>query len=434
MTVVIIYDIIIVSTTRRIPGMEHTLELSKMISERTFDALIHSLKKCHFNRLAWTSNAYADKGIPMICLRKFKPRRRNDKGELVTLDNEPNMYMIILSINTGTMFGGDGFLSNDTSIFTPDFAKAIYANIFEEIPELEINPNYKEQGLQEYWDTGIVPPILEEYYELNSFKLRRIDFTLDIALSPQQYMQLIAFGKEPSRSTYQRKTFTQNDDGVDDDEPDFDDMEDILQEFTSDTKYIYYKSKSLNINIYLKGEQLKRYNKIDSDNTSYDFLRVEFQVKKGKLNTLNKKHGIRERCFHKMPIQIIEADILNYYIKQLTTTGTYVTYDTAMNIVATSAFKPSKKKRISRLLELIVQKNGIAELLKAVDDGTITELGKPSTVRTYLRDIQKLGINPVTLSAEMEIGIPNAKKVTSTDEQEDTIVLLPNLLDFINNI
>ncbi len=405
--------------------MVHTFELSRMIDENTFEALVHSLKNCRFNRVAWTTTAYADKGISMVCLRKFKPRRKDNSGQWITLETEPYMYMVILSINTGLMFGNDGYRATNATAFTSVFIRAIYDRILELIPELEWNAELKVRGYEEYQNTGKMPVILQQYYDANTFMLRRIDYALDIAVSPQQYIQLIAWSKEIKRKTYKRQLYEQNID-MEDDEPDFDDMDDILQEFASDTKYVYYKSKSLNINIYLKGEQLRADGLISEDNHDYDFLRIEFQVKKNKLNGLNRKFKVHSRCFHTMPIPEMEAEVFNYYLNQLTGTGTYVTADTAKAIIDNADYKPSKKAKLKYLIELIVQKQGVTPVLNDVENGVITDLGKPSTVNAYLREIKELGINPVTLSAEMEGGTIEATPVNATG---DILKVLPNLLD-----
>lgn len=405
--------------------MVHTLELSRMIDEKTFEALLHSLKKCRFNRIAWTTTAYADNGISIVCLRKFKPKRKDKSGQWVTLETEPYMYMIILSINPGLMFGKDGYCATNASRFTSAYIRAIYDTILELIPELECDAHLKVQGLAEYQNTGKMPMSLWMYYDYNAFMLRRIDYTLDVVVSPQQYIQLIAWSKEIQRKAYKRQIYEHNIDR-EDDEPDFDDMDDILQEFASDTKYVYYKSKSLNINIYLKGEQLRADGLISEDNHDYDFLRIEFQVKKNKLNGLNRKFKVHSRCFHTMPIPEMETEVFNYYLNQLTGTGTYVTADTAKAIIDNADYKPSKKAKLKHLIDLIVQKQGVTPVLNDVENGVITDLGKLSTVNTYLREIKELGINPVTLSAEMESGTTEATPVNATG---DILKVLPNLLD-----
>lgn len=428
--------------------MVHTLELSREISEDTFETLIKTLKNNHFNGLAWWTKAYAEKGIPMVCLRKFKPKRKDEKGNWIVLETEPYHYMIILSINTGTMFGGDGYLSNNVLTFTSDFAKAIYDRILEEFPELEIHAEDRIKGYEIFWNTGKKPTILDNYYRDNAFKLRRIDYAFDIATSPDQYIQLIKWGKGIRRKSFEQLEFDDNnciniselvgmniltDDTIDDDEPDFDDIEDLFQEYSSDTKYIYYKSKSVNINIYLKGEQLQKDGLINNYNPLYDFLRIEIQVKKNKLNALNRKHGVHGREFHKMPIPEYEAEILSYYINQLTGTGHYVTHDRAKKMIDDYDCKPSKKTKLKKLLYLISQYQSVKTVLDKVESGEITELGAFSTVQSYIREIQNMGINPVTISRNMKNSIPKSVACNPTGRMTHTEVILPNLVDIINS-
>ena len=242
--------------------MVHTLELSREISEDTFELLLKSLKANKHNGYAWFTTAYTEQGISMICLHKFKPKRKDNQGKWVTLESEPYHYMIILGINTGVMFGGDGYLSNNVLTFTSDFAYAIYDKILEILPQLEIYPEYRVKGYELYWNTGRKPSILDDYYRLNAFKLRRIDYALDISLSAEQYIQLLQWGKGINRKSFKRMDFDKSKslnvveltdvnvddtDIIDDDEPDFDDIEELMQDFKSDTRYIYYKSKSTSI-------------------------------------------------------------------------------------------------------------------------------------------------------------------------------------------
>ena len=427
--------------------MVHTLELSREISQETFETLIQTLKEIRYNNIAWWTKAYTQKGIPMVCLRKFKPKRKDKNGKWIVLETEPYHYMIVLSINTGIMFGGDGYLSNNVLTFTSDFAKAIYDRILEEFPELEIHAQDRIKGNEIFWNTGKKPSILTNYYRDNAFKLRRIDYTFDIATSPEQYIQLIKWGKGIRRKSFEQLEFEDkkcvditeladinisDDDLIDDEEPDFDDMEDLFQEYLSDTKYIYYKSKSVNINIYLKGEQLQKDGLISNYNPLYDFLRIEIQVKKNKLNALNRKHGVHGREFHKMPIPEYEAEILSYYLNQLTGTGHYVTHERAKKIIDDYDYKPTKKSKLKRLLYLISRYQSVKTVLDKVQTGEITELGAFSTVQSYIREIQNMGINPVTISRNMKNSIPKSVACNPTNENQHSEVLLPNLVDIIN--
>ena len=178
-----------------------------------------------------------------------------------------------------------------------------------------------------------------------------------------------------------------------DEEPDVPDIEDFLAEipndessddsdckaniktYNSDLSYIYYKGKSLNINIYHKQTELeKRQLECDPD-TDYNFLRIEVQVKKSKLNTLVSKFGLKGRELQYLVTPEIERYILEYYVSKLTGKGIYVTYDRAMNIIDNSGYTKSKKVRLKKVIEAVAKKHGIAKVLEQIEKGTITDLG-----------------------------------------------------------
>ena len=63
----------------------------------------------------------------------------------------------------------------------------------------------------------------------------------------------------------------------------------------------------------------------------------------------------------------------------------------------------NKKEHLKRVIEAVAKKHGIAKVLEQVENGKITDLGKLKTVKGYLKEIEKLGINPVTISARMNV-------------------------------
>ena len=141
---------------------------------------------------------------------------------------------------------------------------------------------------------------------------------------------------------------------------------------------------------------------------------------------------MKSRDFHKMPIPEYEAEILTYYVNQLTGLGLYVTYDNARKIIDKSNHTSRKKQKLKRLLYLIAKNHGTKKLLDKVENGTITELGKLSTVLTDIRDIQKMGINPVTISRNMQKSIPNSELINAITGDSIPACILLNLVDIIN--
>ncbi len=427
--------------------MVHTFELSRIISKEMFDTLLKVVKGCKYNKVAWFSKEYADDGIQMICLRKFKPRKKNKDGDWIVLEDAPFYYMIILCINTGVMFGGDGYLSNNTLNFTPSFAKAIYSKIFELIPELEIKPELLVTG-NTLWEEGnIGNSFLQEYYQLNGFKLRRIDFAFDIAVAPQYYIQLLEWGKGVQRKAYERKYFDEKESSnvdeiefIEDDEPDFDDMDDLMYEYEAENEYIYYVSKSSRINIYLKGEQLKRAGLINNDDDSYNFLRIEFQIKKNNINARNRNlkrvdkrtgKAISGRDFHNMAIPELETGVLKYYIGLLSYCGIHMTCAKAKKVIESHGYTKLKEQRLIKLLDLIAINHGAKAVIEKAEKKELPDFPNVRTLKGYLNEISKLGINPVTISKETAKGMKPQIFKNVSNGQELPIKALISLADAI---
>ena len=444
--------------------MVHTFELSKVISRDTFNEIIRSLKLRYY-RYYWFTTAYSDKGFAAIRLYKFK--RKEIKTEVQEDNDFTHYYMISLSINTANMFSGyqDPHIPQSILSFTPDYVRAIYRKIFELIPCLEI---YPERCFDECWkdveDCTIENDeawlnrkkrLNEQWLELNSFKAARIDFTFDLYTMNQQYLKLIDKGYSLRTGSFERNYYgndepdiSENKITLSDEEPDVPDIEDFLAEipndessddsdskaniktYNSDLSYIYYKGKSLNINIYHKQTELEKRQLECDPNTDYNFLRIEVQVKKSKLNTLVSKFGIKGRELQYLVTPEIERYILEYYVSKLTGKGIYVTYDYAMKIIDNSSYTKNKKVRLKKVIEAVAKKHGIAKVLEQIEKGTITDLGTLQTVKRYLKEIEKLGINPVTISARMTVPKQTIKNQSGGKDLSEKILF--NLVDILS--
>lgn len=396
--------------------MIHTFELSAMVSADQYEQAIKSLEQIKYMGTTgiWITKFYTDKGFSHICLYKFN-RKKNDP----VYSPDSKYYMITLTINPGTMFGDEGNFANNIQNFGDAYIKSIYYNIYELLPFLETSREYRYSPISEE---------REVWYEYNTFKLRRIDFTFDIKSYADFYLSLIDKGytlrNSLKRQYYEDELIKENLADIDDDfEPEFHDDEFLLP----DKKYVYYKSKSLNINVYNKEYALKN-QQPDLANHDYDFLRIEFQIKKNKLNAIKKRFNLPERDLRYFATPEIEHYILESYIKALTGTGCYCTLQFAYTVIDKSLFKPSKKERLKKLLYHISRRKGIAKTLSLIENGTITDVGKLSTVKTYLKEISALGINPLTLPESTEI--PEAF-ITDLDESAGPI--LPSLLTIVES-
>ena len=378
--------------------MIHTFELSKEISKETFEQMIHNPQYgLRWDKSSFTTMQFADKGLTMVRLRK-----ESDKS-----NKNFKHYMVYISVNTGAMHkGGDPHTSNNINTFTPDFAESIYKEIYEAIPCLEEYPEVRVamqveeeklktgQGIHyEKWKR-----LNKVWLEHNTFHVRRIDYTIDIFYYPHEFEKLLKSGYQIKHRDYCR------------------------------------------INIYNKAQELQDKGLPFDPNTNYDFLRIEIQANKGKLESLLKKMedgGIpicaESQCreLHYLTFPKVEEDVLKYYVDDITGTGAYVPKDVAMGVIDNSCFSEDKKEKLKNVIEQVDTHGGIAKLLQLVRNGTIVELGRPRTVEQYLRDIQALGINPVTLSDDMDA--PEFTLKISDDGTVSTTKLLPNLLDIIKD-
>lgn len=418
--------IIIIDYRQEDWNMIHTFELSKMISKAMFEEIQQQLSWDFYKKGVFLTMKYADYGFSAIRLYRFKDKKYKELQQIRSIQDEEYMYMymIAITINIGLMFGKNGYYANDILPFTPDFVKTIYSKIYGFLPCMERGAEYRTSNYS-LW------------HDLNAFKLRRIDFTFDLKTYADQYMTLINRGYSVRGKTYER-TYFDNDtvllEEQADDEPNVADIEecvsDIDNQYKSDVDYIYYKGKSLNINVYNKAGQLRREQQPVENIDDYDYLRVEVQVKKNKLNAIVSKFGLKGRELQYIATPQVEEYVLNSYVKALTGTGLYVTQQQAFQIIDDSDYTTSKKQRLKATVKAITDKHGIAKVLEQIESGKITELGKLPTVKTYLREIQDMGINPVTISARMNVPKTQATAVYAGNNIIK-LTALPNLLDIL---
>ena len=391
-----------------------------MISKAVFEAILSSHQMKLYKNYLWVTDSFRDQGFSAIKLYKFK--RPEVKGDGAEESDVTHYYMISAIVNTGVMFCGDRHLSNNILSFTPDFERAIIFELLEIFPCLEICPELRETNIS-------------EWAKYNTYKLRRIDYVFEIKKNNQQYLNLLNGGYTLRERYYTRNYYEDEEPLTDipDEEPDIDETEDYVDEagYTSDTQYIYYKGKSININIYHKGREIEKEKLLADENMDYDFLRIEVQVKKRKLNAIVEKFGLRGRELPYIATPEVENFILKYYVQAITGSGAYVTLDRARAIINQSQFSESKKKKLAAVIAEVSKRHSIAVVLRKIEEGEITHLGKIATVKEYLKDIQALGINPLTISGRMKKITPvsHLKNLSGGMDVDD--VVLPNIVDMI---
>lgn len=417
--------------------MIHTFELSKMISKDTYETIIPLL---HMNRYesCFVTTACAEQGFQTIRLYKMKNKMNTglDMLQVSQQDNDAYMYlyMIAISINPSKMFGGDPHSSTDILAFNHGFVRTIYRKIFELIPCLEVNP---EQSFEAGWENLQGRSIDEEWlrkkeeqsqqwFTDNAFKVHRIDFAFDIATNAQEYLTMINTGYDLSK--YERIYF----------EEQMVLSTEATDKYVANVSYVYFKNKSkgdkgTTLNIYHKKTELQKEQIPHNPNGDYDFLRIEIQAKKNKLHDIVSKFGLPDRQLQYLATPEVEEYLLTDYAKQLTKNGLYVTHSFAEKIIDGSKYSAKKKARLKMLIDVLAgsdtEEDGIAAVLQKVEDRTFTDLGEVSTVKQYLRDIHKLGINPLTVSEGMGVSEVVFQNLGDGEDISEK-VLLP-LIDII---
>lgn len=228
--------------------------------------------------------------------------------------------------------------------------------------------------------------LIDQHYPL-TFKLKRMDFACDIYTDFKiRLLELIKQG-------YDVKAFS-----------------DGTRVYCNDITHIietnYYVSNSVTINIYDKEAELKAKNipipLEEKDRVPY-LLRFEVQAEKSRLHYVRKKEQEKtgkeiSRTLDEFVNGNYEYENLNYYMKRIIGEGNYYEYDTAIDIINNSNLKNNMKQKLIKVIKHVSKRQGIANFLKAVEEGKITDCGKLSSAKSYLKQLHEMGINPVTLS------------------------------------
>lgn len=231
-------------------------------------------------------------------------------------------------------------------------------------------------------------------------KLRRIDYTLDFQTDYKYiYMDLINKGRMPPHLEKEHSIYYG-----------FDENNTLIIQSN------HAESKGMNTNFYSKEkEMLDKCISIPAEDTKeiHDRLRLEVQLKGERLKYLVKKEDctVKERLLKYFVDVEVESKELRYYLNRIMGTGQYFTKPKAIEIINNTNCRIDKKQRLINIIDGIDLYDGINKFLSKVSDGTITNCGKLSTVKQLLRELHKMGVNPVTIS---DIQAKKMKAITPT--------------------
>ncbi len=235
---------------------------------------------------------------------------------------------------------------------------------------------------------------------LNLFKVRRIDYALDILTDYKDiYMDLLAQGILPPNMKKKHIIYYGTDENGD--------------AFVQSKQA---KTYSVSINFYDKEKEMMDKGETifpEDSQKIHNTLRLEIQVHRRRINYLIGKDSntVEERLLKDVMDGVVEEQELSYYFSKVIGGGQYFTYTNAIQLIQNSKFKADKRQKLCKVIGYVAKYHGISIFLDRVKDGTITDCGKLKTVQGYLRDLQNMGINPVTISRRDESVM---KKITPT--------------------
>ena len=172
----------------------------------------------------------------------------------------------------------------------------------------------------------------------------------------------------------------------------------------------YLQSKSINVNIYSKQNQLEKKTdrqKIDRNIThddivnATDILRVEVQCKSEKVKTLQKKHGWKDRnVMHyldpQIAIEVLKGCAKQFYIGDYWSADKGKSYNVFAKIDQASGIQTQTKDKMKEVLSLLANNreltlDEVRTILKQSKKLTDTQW------RTLIKRFNAIGINPVPI-------------------------------------
>ncbi|EQB3102277.1 hypothetical protein ACYIU4_003689 [Clostridium botulinum] len=164
----------------------------------------------------------------------------------------------------------------------------------------------------------------------------------------------------------------------------------------------YLNSKSVGINFYDKEKERKnnkeKYNVSDQDIfNSKNILRIKVQLNKSKTDYLKYKYKFETKELHNYLTLEESREQILYYYKKCIKQGDYYNLDKAKQLVDSNADLTTRtKNNLKSILDLI---NKCRSIYKAREKF----IGTKETFNNHLKQLDKLGINPVTIPARWDI-------------------------------
>lgn len=141
-----------------------------------------------------------------------------------------------------------------------------------------------------------------------------------------------------------------------------------------------------------------------------DRLQVKVSARRNKIISLCRENGIDRDVKKFLELQDkIDADLFEHYITHITGNGDFYKYkDAEKKIMKCDDFSKKDKERMCDVLRAVASYKGISNYLNHVEDEepafkSMLSVRKRAYALTTLKNIQKCGINPFTISIRTEI-------------------------------
>jgi hypothetical protein len=350
--------------------MYHTVHLFKQIDGSTYSLLFEALELCSKNEgkkyykpdienSKYEFHLFKDQGI-MIYLVHYKYKNKN---------NTIHYHAIEIRMNPKRLIQENEYIKVTHFSDYPDVEKAFKA-IFKEVEKVF-------NTLEDSWTVYFC------FDDIARYKINRIDYCVNVK-SPDAYrlMELIRRADLPKGYEIEEK------------------YDPVSKRTKPYSNALRAKNKSVHISFYDKEYQMKQVFKGETDSESaVNIIRFEIQCKKAKVNSMRQKFKIKN-CLYEVSNDKISKDILLYYYEKTIGFENYCTLKIAKEVIRISGYKEKKQAIMIEVLKLIAQKRSVWKARKEYELENVFDQA--------LKDIKKMGINPVTVPDGWEIEyLPN---------------------------
>lgn len=196
----------------------------------------------------------------------------------------------------------------------------------------------------------------------------------------------------------------------------------------SDNKQIKDSNKYIgSVSLEIELKQSKKKEKDVEEEIAYipynipnDRLKITIKARKKKISRICNELNLKGRDVESF-LELkdsIDQSLLEYYISHITGSGDFYKFKEAEEIIMKSEFSKKEKEKMLDVLSAVGSYKGISNYLNHVEDTeprykSMKSVCKRQYALTVLKNIQKCGINPLTISVRTEIASKKLDNIVS---------------------